>query len=372
MKRLYASFSLLLVLAPFIYSQAPARGGSSTVQFKVILVWANGGSFSDKQDVKGMPGVQGTSRDSAGQPISGNSVSNMAIRIAVQNDMGQTIAEDSPSSQGDATFTVVGSVRNAQGLTQDVSYRVRVYGVAIEEENIENVTPAEADRVLTIRIRRKGEENNPAGGGMVSANTLKIPKKAEKEFDRGDKALEKKNYPEARDHYQKAIDLYPSYDMAYNGLGATLAQMGNIDGARAAFEKSIQVNSKFAPGYRNLAQIAARDKDYVKAAGLLEQSLVLEPLNPEALSRLAQFDYILGKDTAVPELARKLHSLPHSGQAMAHFAAAASLERMNKPDEAIGEYTLFLKEASPENTLLSAAKTAITRCREKLNEATTQ
>lgn len=372
MQRLCVLLSLLSVLAPLVYSQSRQGGGATTVQFKVILAWANGGSFSDKQDVEGMPGVQGTNRDSAGQPIRGNSVSNMAIRIAVQNDMGQTIAENSPSSQGDATFTVVGTVRNAQGLTQDVTYRVRVYGADIEEENIENVTPAEGDRVLTINIRRKGEDKKRSAGGLVSATALKIPKKAEKEFDRGDKALEKKSYPEARDHFQKAIELYPSYDVAYNGLGATLIETGDLAGAQKAFEKSIQVNNKFAPGYRNLAQIAAHDKDYVKAANLLEQSLVLEPLNPEALSRLAQYDYILGKDTAVPELARKMHGLPHSGQAMAHFAAAASLERMNKPDEAIGEYTLFVKEASPENSLLSAAKAAIARCREKLNEATTQ
>jgi Flp pilus assembly protein TadD len=370
MKRLCVLLSLVALLTPLAYSQA-MQGGATTVQFKVILVWANGGGFSDKQDVQGMPGVQGTSRNSAGQPISGNAVSNMAIRIALQNDMGQTIAENSPSSQGDATFTVVGSVRNSQGLTQDVTYRVRVYGADIEEENIENVTPAEADRVLTVQIRRKGEDKNTAAGGLVSANALKIPRKAEKEFDHGNKALEKKSYPEARDHFQKAVEFYPSYDVAYNGLGATLIQMGDVDGARGAFEKSVQVNDKFAPGYRNLAMLAASKKDFINAASLLERSLALEPMNVEALSRLAQFDYVLGKDTAVPDLVHRLHTLPHEGQQLAHFAAASSLERMNKPDEAIGEYTLFLKEA-PGDKLADAAKTGIQRCREKLNEPTTQ
>ncbi len=366
MKRLCALLPLLALLSLPAFSQAVQN-----VQFKVILVWANGDTFADKQDTKGMPQMQGTNRDAGGQPIRGDAVTNMTIRIAVLNDMGQTIAETSPTSQGDASFNVVGAVMNGQGQMIPVTYGVRVYGTDIEEAIVENVVPAQGDRMLTVSIRRKGEAKT-RGGGLVSANTLKIPKKAEKEFNRGDKAFEKKNYPEAINHFRKAIELYPSYDVAYNELGATLAQMGNADEARAAFEKSIQVNSKFAPGYRNLAQIAARDKDYVKAASLLEQSLALEPLNPEALSRLAQFDYILGKDTAVPELARKLHSLPHPGQAMAHFAAAASLERMNKPDDAIGEYVLFLQEASPENTLLSAAKTAIARCREKLNEANSQ
>lgn len=367
MKRLCVLVGMLALLVPLTFSQA-----TQNVQFKVTLVWANGDTFADKHDTKGMPDLQGRTGDTGGEPVHGNAVTNMSIRIAVLNDMGQTVTETSPTSEGTADFTVVGSVMNGQGQWIPITYGVRVYGSGIEEQIVENVVPAQGDRLLTVTIRHKGEAKNATGGGLVSANTLRVPKKAEKELDRGDKAFEKKLYPQARDHYQKAIDLYPSYDVAYNELGATLIQTGDIIGAQKAFEKSIQVNDKYAPGYRNLAIIAARDKDYVKAATLLQQSLALEPLNPEALSRLAQFDYILGKDTAVPELVSKMHSLPHPGQAMAHFAAAASLERMMKPDLAIGEYTLFLKEASPDNTLLSAAKAAISRCREKLNEPTTQ
>jgi tetratricopeptide (TPR) repeat protein len=318
-----------------------------------------------------MPGVQGTSRDTGSTaPVRGNSVSNMSIRIQVRNDMGQVVAESSPSSQGDATFTLVGSVTNLRGVKEDVVYRVRVYGPDIEEENLENVDPGGGDRFLNITIRRKGEKHGQ--GGVISANALKIPGKAEKEFNRGNKALEDKKLPEAREHFEKAIEFYPSYDLAYNGLGATLIEMKDIEGARSAFQKSIQVNDKFAGGYRNLARIFASEKDYVQAVDLLQRSLTLEPLNPEALSRLCQFDYLLGKDTEVPELARKLHSLPHDGMELAHYAAASSLERMNKPDEAIGEYTLFLKEAPAASNLVGTAKSSIERCRQKLNEPTAQ
>jgi tetratricopeptide (TPR) repeat protein len=342
------------------------------VQFKVVLSWASGGGFSDKQDVSGMPGVQGNSRQAAGvQPVAGNTVTNMAIRIQVQNDMGQTVVEASPSTQGDANFTVLGTVTSANGLKQDVIYRVRVSGTDIEEENIENVDPAGGDRILNVTIRRKGEKRD-RGAGVVSANSLKIPGKAEKELTRGNKALEEKKLPEAREHFEKAIEFFPNYDLAYNGLGATLIEMKDIEGARKAFEKSIAVNDKFASGYRNLARISASEKDYIKAADLLQRSLSLEPLNPEALSRLCQFDYLLGKDTEVPELARKLHTLPHDGMELAHYAAASSLERMNKPDEAIGEYTLFLKEAPAGSNLVTTAKDSIERCRQKLNEPTAQ
>jgi hypothetical protein len=365
MRQLCRLLPFLVLFTPFAFPQT-----GRTVQFKVVLVWANGGGFSDKQDVEGMPGVQGTARDSGGEPLRGNSVTNMSIRIAVLNDVGQTVSESSPSNEGSATFDLVGSVRTSQGLQRELTYRVRVYGAGIEEENIESVTPASEDRILTVTIRRKGEKNQ-ARGGLVSANALKIPGKAEKEFGRGSKALDLKKLPEARDHFQRAIELYPSYDLAYNGLGATLIEMGDVEGGRKAFEKSVAVNDKFASGYRNLAKIAAQQKDYMSATSLLERSLSLEPMNVEALSRLAQFDFLLGKDTEVPELARRVHSLPHAGQELAHYAAASSLERMNKPDEAIGEYSLFLKEA-PDSPLVAAAKTSIERCRQKLNEPTTR
>lgn len=342
-----------------------------TVQFRVVLVWSDGSNLAEKQDVSGMPGVQGTSRDGgAGQPLGGNAVSNMEIRISVLNDVGQTVAEASPSSQGDATFNVIGTVRSSNGLQQDVVYRVRVRGANIEEENIENVVPASQDRILTVRIRRKGEKSS-GGGGVVAANALKIPGKAEKEFDKGSKALDEKKLLEAKAHFQKAIELYPKYDVAYNGLGVTLLQLGDLDGGRSAFEKSIEVNDKFAAGYRNLSRILARQKDFAQAAELLQRSLSLEPLNADALSRLCQYDYLIGKDTDVAELARKLHSIPHDGEALAHFAAGSSLERMNKPDEAILEYSIFVKEA-PDSKLVGAAQEAIERCRQKLNESTTQ
>ena len=104
------------------------------------------------------------------------------------------------------------------------------------EENIEGVDPASGDRFLSITIRKKGEKRGQ-GGGVVSANALKIPGKAEKEYTRGNKALDDKKLPEAIEHFQKAIDLYPKYDLAYNGLGATLVEMKDIT-ARARHSRN--------------------------------------------------------------------------------------------------------------------------------------
>jgi hypothetical protein len=43
--------------------------------------------------------------------------------------------------------------------------------------------------------------------------------------------------------------------------------------------------------------------------------------------------------------ARRVHGLAHEGFENAHFIAALALEARERPNEALGEYDLYLKEA---------------------------
>lgn len=355
-------FVFLLSLATLSNAQ------DNLVEFRVNIVWANGSSLSSQQGTVGMPGVTGRQREAGGGTAPSNTVTNMDIRVRLIGESGATLSEQSPNSEGVVTFTAVGST-TFNGNRVFPTYQLRVFGSQIEEVFLESVQPGLADRFVTVRIHRKGEKSGP--GGMVSAANLKIPSKAERELEKGSKELSADKLPEARAHFEKAIAIYPQYDMAYNSLGVTLMKMGDSDGGRKAFEKSVEVNDKFAPGYVNLARIQANEKKYDDSAMSLMRSLSIEPLNAEALSLLCQMDLLRGKYEAVPENARKLHSIPHEGQALGHYAAGNALEHLNNPQEAIVEYTLFLKE-DPTSNLAQSAQEAITRLREKTNEHVSQ
>lgn len=357
-----ASFLLLmLLLVPYALCQS----GAQMVQMRVSIVWSDGTHFGDTSQVN-LPNAGSSERHSAGgQAVTGNTVTNLAIRIQVIASSGGTIAEASPDGEGNAVFSVEGAIQSGNTI-EFPAYNIRVFGPDIDETWAERVRPGQGDSMVTIHIHRKGGKKGP--GGMVSVAALKIPGKAQKQFERGQKALLKNKYSAAHDYFQKAISIYPQYDAAYNALGVTLMKLNDPKGGRAAFENAIRINDKFAPAYVNLARVLGGEQQYDAAANALHRSLSIEPLNPEALSMLCQYDVLRGSYAEVPGLAQKLHSVPHDGQALGHFAAGNALEHLNRPSEAIFEYMLFLKEA-PTDRLAANAKNAVERLRGQTSQA---
>ena len=359
MKRRASLLLLMLLSVPY----AVGQGSSQMVQLRVSILWSDGARFTDRSQGS-VPNSGGTDQSIGGQVGTGNSVSNLAIRIAVIASSGGTVAEASPDGEGNAVFSVQGAIQSGNTI-EFPAYNIRVFGPEIDEAWLERVRPGQGDSLVTIRIHRKGEKKG--AGGLVSVAALKIPGKARKEFERGQKYLSKNKYPAARVSFQKAIAIYPQYYEAYNALGVTLMKLNDTTGGRKAFESAIRVNDKFAPAYVNLARVLGSAKEYDAAAADLQRSLSIEPLNPEALSLLCQYDVLRGSYAEVPGLAQKLHSIPHDGQALAHFAAGNALEHLNRPTEALYEYMLFMKE-DPTSKLSSEAKSAVDRL--QLSQAT--
>lgn len=83
---------------------------------------------------------------------------------------------------------------------------------------------------------------------------------------------------------------------------------------------------------------------------------------------LCQFDVLREKYDDVPAIAQKLHSIPHDGNALCHFAAGNALEHLNRPTEAIYEYMLFMKE-DPTSNLSANARESVDRLRRQSNQA---
>src|SRR5215467_6546806 len=135
------------------------------------------------------------------------------------------------SSYGDLVGDVV-DMRTTDangGLTfEGVSngyYRIRVSG-----PNIETTTTGVigAGGVIgpkriteNIQVRLTAAASN-VEGSTVTAN---VPEAARKEFDLGSKEMDKKRWEEAKDHFQKAITLFPKYVEALNSLGIVEIQL---------------------------------------------------------------------------------------------------------------------------------------------------
>lgn len=277
------------------------------------------------------------------------------LRIVVTDDRQNAIPDATVEVQDSVGFAAAGSSKQTQqdGIVDFNSYtgvhRIRITGSEIEAyEGDFEIAPNESSHIERIRVKKKsavGADNPAPGGPPVPAARLRIPKDAEKEYDKGNKAAEKQNWPAATQAYRAAIEKYPDYDLAYNALGIALSSQGDNAGAKQAFQKAISITPEYAMADRNLARILLSEKDYKSADDLLRKSLQTEPVNAFALTNAAYCELQLHDFGDAAAHALKVHDLPHTGYENAHYIAALALEELGKKDDARAQYDLYLKEA---------------------------
>ena len=233
--------------------------------------------------------------------------------------------------------------------TRTATKRLRIFGPGIEEHTeIIEIEAVEIRKMVSVILKGDADPAKTSAGssalGSVSATRLRVPEKAQKEFRKGSEATKKKEWAQAKNHFEAAIAIYPDFDVAYNGLGVALTGIGDTKSARPAFEKAIKLNDVFAEAYRNLARIALADRNYEEVGNLLTRSLSAEPLNAWALTYAAYAELQLHKFEDAIVHARKAHSVPHAGLASVHIVAALALEAKDRSGEAIEEYRMYLSE----------------------------
>lgn len=233
-----------------------------------------------------------------------------------------------------------------QFLTQSGIHRIRIQGPTIDQFDAEfNLREGESSRTERIQVHRKFTGFVPVvRGNAVPAVRLKIPGDAQREFEKGAQAIDKKKWPEARESFTRAIALYADYDMAYNGRGVAALNAGDTEEARSDFEKAISLNDSYADACRNLARILMSEHKYQEADDALKKALKSEPLDPWTLTYAAYAELLGGKFDDALANAQKAHSVPHAGFASAHIVAARALEATHRPSQALAEYQLYLKE----------------------------
>ena len=86
------------------------------------------------------------------------------------------------------------------------------------------------------------------------------------------------------------------------------------------------------------------DRNYPDAEGMLDKATAAEPNNPQTLVLLANVQLMDQHFEAAIATCRKVHSMPHPTQALAHYIAARALEHENRPADAMTELETFLTE----------------------------
>jgi tetratricopeptide (TPR) repeat protein len=121
----------------------------------------------------------------------------------------------------------------------------------------------------------------PVQGLTISANAAQAPVEARKHYEKGLDEKKNGNLEAADQQFRKAVDAYSKYAVAWLELGRVQIAKRDIAGARQSFHQSIVADDKLLGPYQELAQLAARDKQWQEVADTTDQLLRLNQDFPE-------------------------------------------------------------------------------------------
>lgn len=162
----------------------------------------------------------------------------------------------------------------------------------------------QAAKVLTLPWAKQSDENDE----RTAYEWFRYACVREREWEGVDP--EDRAFCDARDAYEKALDLDPEFAAAYTNLGALHAAAGDLDAARDYFDEALRCDEEQPEAQSNLAALALRSGDFDTAIAGYQQVLRASPDYAEAHYGIARaLLEVGGKGRALAHLERFCHAV---------------------------------------------------------------
>ena len=222
-------------------------------------------------------------------------------------------------------------------------------------------------------------------GMTLSATPYKAPKDALKAYEKGLAAQKTGKLDNAREYFEKAVQIYPSYAHAWFQLGAVLQVEDQKDAARAAYTRATNIDGKYLPPYLSLAVMEYEAGNWTGVVNFTGHILELDPLNHDSVTGyIVDFDplncaeayfynalanYRLNKIEDAEKSARKAEQRADLSRfPQLHLLLAEIYARKNNYGNAITEIQAYL-QLVPQAKNASQVRERLAKL-EKLNGAT--
>ena len=116
-------------------------------------------------------------------------------------------------------------------------------------------------------------------GFTISATSAGAPDKARNEYEKGRELEKKEKWDPALASFQKAVEVYPEYAIAWFEIGRVQVQKGELEAARQSFHQSSVADSRFVSPHHELAKLALQDKQWQEVVDSTDAVLKLNPVN---------------------------------------------------------------------------------------------
>ncbi|HEV2274918.1 MAG TPA: hypothetical protein VGR96_12180 [Acidobacteriaceae bacterium] len=126
-----------------------------------------------------------------------------------------------------------------------------------------NDTTAAAHRKVQVPVCSL--EPFPGIPDTVSVADLRVPEKAQNEYQKACTAFQQKHLPQTEQHLRKALDIYPAYARGWVMLGAILGTEQQMDEARVACARAVDTDASAWDGYLCLSELSGREQRWAES-----------------------------------------------------------------------------------------------------------
>jgi len=205
-----------------------------------------------------------------------------SFQIGQTGGILQDASEDAtiPGNQQHASTSIAPGTNSQQSGLSDsrlgtCELRALLAGYRSDTVNINGRHLMDDPDVGTIVLHRLAN----VAGTVISMSSLAAPNEARRAYEKGLIACQKHKLPEAAKDFQKAVDIYPKYAVAWYELGRIQEQDHNSAGARTSYEKAVAADTRFMSPYVQLAEMAAQDGNWIELADTTDRLLQLDPVD---------------------------------------------------------------------------------------------
>lgn len=167
---------------------------------------------------------------------------------------------------------------------------------------------------------------------------------SEKNFEEGKLYYSQFKYSEAKARFDQVIAVNPNHKLAHYYRGRSLVKLQRTDEAAKDFERSLQLDSRFALGFVGIAEVAMTKKDFEAASTAVAQALEINPGEAEAWYMKG---LLLGFQEKVEEAIESIKKCLEldAKHAYAHYQLGLAYSQIKRKDLAILHLQKFLELA---------------------------
>ncbi len=306
------------------------------IRFSFLLVW-----LSSVGSVMAQVAIQSPT---GGVIIRGQVYSPKGLPFREQIRM--EVREQSPRSRQEYIYTDTLGRFEFQGRT-NVIHIIRVESDGeTYAETIVDFIPSGINPFVHIYLRRLEKPGTPtAEQSIASASSFQqVPRSARKEFERGVNLLKKNQPAEAREKFEKAIQLFPEYVDARNELAVLLMRESQLAAAESHLQKAIAVDSAASNALLNLGLCLVRQDRAAQAIPYLERAVQLQPTNAPAHLLYGVALALDGKDDLAESILLRSYELGGKQVSQAQFHLARIYIKRDDAVRAAKALDTYLKD----------------------------